>query len=213
MRRADTVLVAERLRRVEQGTCHRHAASFVNIGPHEELRSGRGRERHSNNELLVVRESMLSVRPRPLPVEYVLTIAVRLEVQAERTEGASFVLADEVARQPPARSADTARALERTQELEVEEWEVLRLERSPRRLVCMLDAEEPLDPHCVILILMLNVTLESDYPLHRSIMTAFRYRLAEVHPRFSPLRKGPSSKRIRLLGQETTTFKSCAGSF
>src|SRR5918911_5167811 len=195
MRRADAVLVTEPLRRVEQGTCHRRAASFVGIGPHEELRSGRRRERHSSNELRVVRKPVLSVRPRPLPVEDVLTIAVRLEVQAERAEGASFVLADEVDRCPPARSADTARALERAQELKVEEWEVLRLERSPRRLVHMLDAEEPLDPHCAILILMVNVTRESDYRLDISIMTAFRCRLAEIHPYCSLLRQGPSNKR------------------
>ncbi len=180
MRRADAALVTEPPRRVEQGTRHRRAADFASVGPHEELRSGRGCERHGGDELRVVREPVLSVRPRPLPVEDVLTVAVRLEVQAECAEGASFVLADEVDRRPPARSADTARALERAQELKVEEWEVLRLERSPRRLVHMLDAEEPLDPHCVILILVVNVALEGDHPLGTSIMAAFRLRSTQA---------------------------------
>jgi hypothetical protein len=125
VRRADTSLLAEPLRRVEQGANHRRA---VGVGPHEELRTCSGRERRSCDELRVVRESVLPVRVCPLPIEDVLPVAVSLEIEAERAEDASHgVLADEVDRRPAARPADAARTFQRTQKLVVEEREIGRL--------------------------------------------------------------------------------------
>jgi hypothetical protein len=126
VRRADAALVAEPLSRVEQGARHRPAVT--NVGPHEELRAGRGCERHGGGELRVVRDSVLVVRPRPLPIEDVLAKAIRLEVDAKRAEDAScFVSAHKVDRRPSAPSADAARAFECAQELEIEEREIWRL--------------------------------------------------------------------------------------
>jgi hypothetical protein len=95
---------------IEQGT--RHRCPVASVGPYEELRACSRREGHGGDELRVVREAVLPVRSRPLPVEDVLAEAIRLEVEAERAEDApSVFLADEVDRRPPAHVADAARAL------------------------------------------------------------------------------------------------------
>src|SRR5215210_1958272 len=140
VRRADRELVAELSRRVEQGALDRRVDGFADVAAHEELRTRGWRERHGGDELRVVPEPVFPVRPRPLPVEDVLAVAVGLEVEGERAEETPAVPAGQVGRRPPARAADTARALERAQELEVEEREIRWLERSPGRLVHLLDA-------------------------------------------------------------------------
>src|SRR3712207_1920682 len=144
---ADAALVAKVLRRVEQGARHLRTGGVGDVGPHEELRTCSWRKRHGGYELGVVGEPVLLVGVCPVPVEDVLSVAVSLHVETESAEEGSSVLAEEVDRRPPARSANAARVLERAQKLEVEERKVRRLEGAPRRSLYVLDAEEPLYLH------------------------------------------------------------------
>ena len=86
---------------------------------------------------------------------------------------APLVPADEVDRLPPAPAADAARALERSQELEVEEREIRRSERAPRPLVRVPDAGEPLDPHRVSIKATLEVASLSYFTLVSARSSAF----------------------------------------
>src|SRR5215212_3630295 len=147
VRRAHAVLGAKVLRSVEQSLRYSCTGRAFYIMTHEEFGARSRGEGHGGDQLRVVRESVLLVRPRPFPVEYVLPVGIGLQIQTERTEDAARFLTDEVGGRPSAPPPDTARALERSQELEVEEREPGRLERAPRLPVHILDAAEPLDPH------------------------------------------------------------------
>ena len=91
-----------------------------------------------------VGEPVLAVGVRPLPVEDVLAVTIRLEVEGERSEEVVAVLTEEVDGLPAARATDAARALERAQEREVEEREVRRLDLTPRRLATRPTSENRL---------------------------------------------------------------------
>jgi hypothetical protein len=122
------MLVAELARRVEQGATHLRA---VGVGPHQELRSGGWRERHGTDELRVITEPVLVVCVRPSPVEDVLAVGVRLEVQGHRAKDTALLLADQIHGRPSGPAPDAARPLQREQELVVEEGKVRRFQVPP----------------------------------------------------------------------------------
>src|SRR5215208_1751115 len=147
VRGAHAVLCSQILHRLEQSVRHPGMGRYINITTKEELGPCSGCEGHGGYQLGVVGEPVLPVGLCPLPVEYVLPVGVRLQVQTQRTEHVCPVLAHQISGRPSAAAADAARALERTQELEVEERELRRLQRAPRLPVHVLDATELLHSH------------------------------------------------------------------
>src|SRR5215211_2516645 len=90
---------------------------------------------------------MLVVGVRPRPIEDILAVGIRLEVHGQSAENTLPVPAEQVHRPPAAPPADAARPLQRTQELQVEERKIRRLDGPPRRLIHLPDAKDPPYPH------------------------------------------------------------------
>src|SRR5215213_5840337 len=147
VRGAHAVLCSQLLHRLEQSVRHPGMGRYINITTKEELGPCSGCEGHGGYQLGVVGEPVLLVGPRPLPVENVLPVGVRLQIQTEGAEDTSTFSAHQIGRRPSAAAANAARVLERVQELEVEERELWRLQRAPHLPVHILDAPESLHSH------------------------------------------------------------------
>src|SRR5215210_3052255 len=110
------MLVAEALRRIEQGSLHSGASAALRARIHEELGSCSGREGHRRDQLGIVREPVLVVRSCPFPVKYVLSVRIGLEIHAQSAKNSLSILADQVGGGPSAPWTNAARVLECTQE-------------------------------------------------------------------------------------------------